>query len=124
MAAKLRKIMLMPTRIINFAKKKKMSQPKFIITDTGWLRLGMVNMHKDLLEPGEECLGGGYYEFDYLSSRLLLSGRSYDFGRPQWRWLDNLRVPKAYSGLRILYSSDRTWDAALDIADILPIEYC
>jgi len=101
-----------------------MSQPKFIITNTGCLRLGMVNLHKDLLEPGEECLGGGYYEFDYLSLRLLLSGRSYDFGRPQWSWLDSLCVPKAYSGLRILYSSDRAWDAALDIADILPIEYC
>lgn len=116
--------MLMPAIITNFAKKKKMSQPKFIITDTGCLRLGMVNMHKDLLLSGEECLGGGYYEFDYVSSRLLLSGRSYDFGRPQWRWLDRLRIPAAYSGLRILYSSDRAWDNALDIADILPLEYC
>jgi hypothetical protein len=27
----------------------------------GYFRLGMVNQHKDLLKPGDSCLGGGYY---------------------------------------------------------------
>lgn len=58
-----------------------MSYPKFILTNTDRLRLGRVNLHKELLLPGEYCLGGGFYEFDYVGGRLLLSGKSYDFGR-------------------------------------------
>jgi hypothetical protein len=38
-----------------------MGLPKFIITMDGYFRLGMVNQHKDLLKPGDSCLGGGYY---------------------------------------------------------------
>ena len=30
--------------------------PKFIITRDGVLRLGMVNQHKDLLEPEDDCI--------------------------------------------------------------------
>ena len=36
-----------------------MNLPKFIITMDGYFRLGMVNQHKDLLKPGDSCLGGG-----------------------------------------------------------------
>ena len=45
-----------------------MTLPKFIITMDGYFRLGMVNQHKDLLKPGDSCLGGGYYHFDYTSN--------------------------------------------------------
>jgi len=68
-----------------------MALPKFIITMDGYLtssksltlghsskldgsrsiatfRLGMVNQHKDLLKPGDQCIGGGYYHFD-MSAR-------------------------------------------------------
>ncbi|MCC8114478.1 MAG: hypothetical protein LIP03_10920 [Bacteroidales bacterium] len=38
-----------------------------------------------------------------MFNRLLLSGKSYDFGRPRWLKLDALRVPKSLEGLRILY---------------------
>jgi len=31
----------------------------------GYLRLGMVDQHKDLLVGNEQCIGGGYYEFDW-----------------------------------------------------------
>ena len=41
-----------------------MNLPKFIITLNGVFRLGMVNQHKDLLKPGDQCIGGGYYRFD------------------------------------------------------------
>ena len=41
-----------------------MALPKFIITMDGYLRLGMVNQHKDLLKPGDSCLGGGYYVYN------------------------------------------------------------
>ena len=36
-----------------------MNLPKFIITMDGYFRLGMVNQHKDLLLPGDQCIGGG-----------------------------------------------------------------
>lgn len=32
---------------------------KFIITSRGELRMGDVNMHRNLLLPGDYCLGGG-----------------------------------------------------------------
>ena len=83
-----------------------MSQPKFIITLDGVLRLGMVNLHKDLLQPGDQCIGGGYYRFDYIANRLLLDRASYDFGTPKWHLLDTLKVPSVYRGLGIVYSYD------------------
>jgi len=99
-----------------------MKQPKFIITDQGYLRLGMVHLHKDLLQPGEHCYGGGYYEFEYLSGRLVLSGESTDFGPPRWQWIDVLRVPAAYRGLRIIYVPSHSWEADFDVSEELQIE--
>ena len=60
-----------------------MNLPKFIITLDGVLRLGMVNQHKHLLKPGDQCIDGGYYHFDFVSNRILLDRESYDFGRPK-----------------------------------------
>jgi hypothetical protein len=60
-----------------------MNLPKFVITMDGYFRLGMVNQHKDLLKPGDSCLGGGYYHFDYTSNRIILDRSSYDFGKPR-----------------------------------------
>ena len=55
-----------------------MALPKFIITMDGYFRLGMVNQHKDLLKPEDQCIGGGYYHFDYTTNRILLDRESYD----------------------------------------------
>lgn len=98
-----------------------MDQPKFIITADGFLRLGMVYMHKDLLMPGDDCIGGGYYQFDYVSNRMLLDRRSYDYGKPKWHWLDVLKVPAAYRGLDIIYISDDGYEQ--NITQDLKIEY-
>jgi len=49
-----------------------MNLPKFIITMDGYFRLGMVNQHKHLLKSGDQCIGGGYYHFDFVSNRILL----------------------------------------------------
>ncbi len=54
-----------------------MNLPKFIITIDGYFRLGMVNQHKDLLKPGEQCIGGGYYTFDYVSNRIVQTQEHY-----------------------------------------------
>lgn len=45
-----------------------MTLPKFIICMDGTFRLGMVNQHKHLLKPGDQCIGGGYYHFDFVSN--------------------------------------------------------
>lgn len=100
-----------------------MSYPKFILTDTDRLRLGRVNLHKELLQGGEQCLGGGYYEFDYINGRILLSGKSYDFGRPRWHCFDTLYVPKVYEGMRLEYTDDEDPDDTFDIASRINIIY-
>ena len=76
---------------------------KFIITTEGNFRYGDVRMHKDLLLARDICLGGGYYEFDYVSNRVLLSGKSFDYGKPKWQYVFSLRVPAALRGMTILY---------------------
>lgn len=100
-----------------------MSLPKFIITIDGVLRLGMVNQHKDLLKPGDQCIGGGYYSFDFVSNRIILDRSSYDFGKPKWHLLDTLMVPSVYRGLRIVYISDDGYLGDLDVSEELKIEY-
>ncbi len=97
--------------------------PKFIITADGELRLGMVSLHKHLLERGETCLGGGYYEVDYERGMLKLWGESGDFGRPQWDHLETLRVPLPYRGLTPVYYPGSLDGYAVPLSDILTLEY-
>ncbi len=92
-----------------------MSYPKFIITSTGWLRMGMVRLHKELLQPGEACWGGGYYEIDYAAGMIRLSGESADFGRPRWERLSQLKVDALYSGMPIVYAGGFCVNAELDV---------
>lgn len=98
-------------------------QPKFIITGDGTLRLGMVNRHFELLKPGEKCLGGGYYELDYLSHRMLLSGVSTDFGAPEWMCIEKLKVSAYYQGLSIVYVAWESYEDDFAVSDELEIEY-
>ncbi|MBR4366694.1 MAG: hypothetical protein IKP43_07940 [Bacteroidaceae bacterium] len=100
-----------------------MSYPKFIITMEGYLRLGMVNQHKDLLKQGEQCIGGGYYRFDFVSNYIILDRESFDFGCPKWHLLDTLKVPSVYRGLRIVYKYDDGFHEDFDVSEKLKIEY-
>ena len=100
-----------------------MTLPKFIITMDGYFRLGMVNQHKDLLKPGDQCIGGGYYHFDYVTNRLVLDRSSYDFGLPKWHLLEVLRVPSYYRGLLIVYQYDDRYHDDFVVSDELTIEY-
>ena len=107
-----------------------MNLPKFIITLDGVLRLGMVNQHKHLLKPGDQCIGGGYYHFDFVSNRILLDRESYDFGRPKWhlletKWhlLETLKVPSTYRGMRIVYLYDDGFHDDFNVSEELNIEY-
>lgn len=100
-----------------------MAYPKFILTDSGEFRMGIVDMHRDLLHEGEDCYGGGFYEFDYTRGRLLLSGRSYDYGRPLWNLFDEIQLPEAYSGLTIIYSPDACYDDEPPLSDYIKLKY-
>jgi len=100
-----------------------MTLPKFIITIDGFFRLGMVNQHQDLLKPGDQCIGGGYYYIDYTSQRLVLDRQSYDFGRPKWHLLKVLRIPSAYRGLRLIYKYDDGFHDDFNVSEQLQIEY-
>ena len=56
---------------------------KFIITDDGTLRFGIVYQHRELLQMGESCpYGGGLWELDRERGAILLYGRSFAFGAP------------------------------------------
>ena len=85
-----------------------MNLPKFIITMDGYLRLGMVNQHKDLLKP---------------ANRIILDRESYDFGRPKWHLLEVLKVPSTYRGLRIVYKFDDGFHDDFNVSEELKIEY-
>lgn len=98
-----------------------MEHPKFIITSSGHLRLGMVTLHRDLLMPHEQCIGGGFYEFDYVGNRLLLSGKSFDYGTPRWNKVDVLMVPENLRGAAIVYRDLR--DDELNVTAAFRIEY-
>ena len=89
----------------------------------GHFRMGMVNQHKDLLKPGDQCIGGGYYRFDYVSNRIVLDRSSCDFGKPKWHLLDTLKVPSTYKGLRLVYVYDDDFHDDFDVSEELKIEY-
>lgn len=100
---------------------------KFIVTRRGILRLGHVAMHKDLLLPGDSCMGGGLWQLEPITMQLVLSSRSYDFGEPLWTYLcDNsvtLKVPRDFQGLAIVYRPDQPGDPEFRVSHELPIEY-
>lgn len=98
-----------------------MEHPKFIITSGGHLRLGMVTLHRDLLMAHEECLGGGFYDIDHVGNRLILSGKSFDYGPPRWNKVSTLLVPEAYRTMTVIYRDNR--DEEFDLSSIAKIEY-
>lgn len=64
---------------------------KFIITLDGELRFGNVYLHRDLLPQGHTtCHGGGLWEVDNQRGIVLLYGRSFDFGLPDFEFAQRL----------------------------------
>lgn len=67
---------------------------KFIISQTGTLIFGNVYLHRDLLPSGEDtCWGGGLWQIDNQRGIVLLYGRSFDFGAPDFSRM--LRVDRS-----------------------------
>lgn len=97
--------------------------PKFVITMEGILRMGMVAQHKDLLLPGEQSIGGGYYRIDPEERRIIMDRSSYDFGKPLWHLLKVLHVPSKCRGMEMVYVYDDSMHEAFNVSDELRIEY-
>lgn len=61
---------------------------KFIITQDGVLKFGRVYLHHDLLSYEEDGTGGGgLWKHDPLRGAVLLYGRSFEFGPPDFSFL-------------------------------------
>ena len=81
----------------------------------------MVTLHRDLLMPHDDCLGGGLYEYDYASNILFLSDKSFDYGPPRWSKVEVLQIPEAYRDIPIVYRD--YWGTELNITDSFTIKY-
>ena len=58
---------------------------KFIINQDGVLKFGRVYQHRELLRWGERCpYGGGLWKIDEGRQAILLYGRSFAFGTPEF----------------------------------------
>lgn len=54
--------------------------PKFVIVND-CLRLGKVVFHKELLNEGEVCEGGGWFHYNSEDNSFTFYGSSHDLGR-------------------------------------------
>ena len=61
---------------------------KFIITDDGEMKFGKVYHHRNLLGWGGSCpYGGGLWRLDMERNIVVLYGRSFEFGPPDFTYL-------------------------------------
>jgi hypothetical protein len=64
---------------------------KFIINQDGVLKFGTVYLHRDLLSQGERCVyGGGLWKIDNPRQAIILYGRSFDFGPPDFDYIHKI----------------------------------
>lgn len=53
---------------------------KYILLESGQLIFGKVSYHKNLLQEGEKCIGGGGFHVDLENDTVTLFGESHDYG--------------------------------------------
>lgn len=71
--------------------KEKRQMQKFIITLDGVLECGDVSLHRNLIPRGDStCHGGGFWRVDNQRGIVLLYGRSFDFGAPEFSYLKRI----------------------------------
>lgn len=90
---------------------------KFIITQDGTLKFGDVHLHLDLLPEGDAtCHGGGFWKIDNQRGVLLLYGRSFDFGAPEFSYLHRIdtSVPPASLGYPMFYQREFAGEEILE----------
>ena len=71
----------------------------------------------------EACRGGGFYELDYITHCLLLSGASSEYGEPSWDKVSSITVSMLYQGMEITYKSWDSWKEEFRVSDELEIIY-
>ena len=109
--------------LFNYRIMSLSALPKFILTMDGYPRIGMVHLHSELVLPGDNPIGGGFFDVDYLSNRLILYRQSHDYGVPRWHLVEVLHVPTEYRGYSIKYIYDDGWHEDFNVSDSLPVEY-
>ena len=68
-----------------FCEKETVMYQKFIINQDGVLRFGNVYQHRELLRWDESCpYGGGLWKMDEGRRCVMLYGRSFAFGAPDF----------------------------------------
>ena len=93
---------------------------KFIITNDGTLVFGDVELHRNLIPEGDDtCHGGGLWRIDNQRGIIELSGRSFDFGAPEFSfllWVDRSSVPGSL-GYPIFYRREFAGEVILEPID-------
>ena len=108
-------------RLITREHDTEMKRHKYILTSAGAVRLGYVALHRELIEPGDYCIGGGLYEIDYAERQLVFYGESMDYGAPRWIRAREVVLPRDYEGFPpvLLTSSDKV----TPLADVVAVRY-
>ena len=97
--------------------------PKFVLTIDGHIRIGMVHLHSELVQPDDQPIGGGFFDVDYISNRLILYRQSHDYGVPRWHLVEKVYVPSDYRGYYIKYIYDDGWHEDYNVSDKHLIKY-
>lgn len=94
---------------------------KFIITENGTMVFGDVRLHRDLIPYGDTtCHGGGFWRIDNQRGCIILFGRSFDFGSPEFnclRRIDTTTLPGSL-GYPMFYEREFAGEVILE-----PIEH-
>lgn len=94
---------------------------KFIITQDGTLEFGDVRLHMDLLPRGDDtCHGGGFWLIDNQNGRILLYGRSFDFGAPEFSFLQRINTDEmpACLGYPMFYKREFAGEEILEPIEV------
>ena len=82
--------------------------PKFVLTIDGHIRIGMVHLHSELVQPDDQP---------------ILYRQSHDYGVPRWHLVEKVYVPSDYRGYYIKYIYDDGWHEDYNVSDKHIIEY-
>lgn len=70
------------------------------------LRYANIDFHKMMVHAGDECFGGGMFDFENVNGKetLTLYGRSEDFGKPQFDKIkEKIHIDEDLEGVCIRY---------------------
>lgn len=79
------------------------------MTEDGTLIFGDVHLHRDLIPKGDAtCYGGGFWTIDNQRGVIILYGRSFDFGAPEFNRMQRIKkdVMPVILGYPIFYKRE------------------